>query len=136
MSSGALPPSAPLSTSAAESAFGRLSTSSQSQCSTDPGLIAGTWHRPLFLMRDRWFESGSLQGRVCEPSVPESPRLRSPAAGAGRTVRHEALRFCHRSPLRPLWRREGLSSWSEPYAYTAIENYVGAGRTMLRLQCD
>ena len=57
---------------------GRLSTSSQSQCSTDPGLIAGTWHRPLFLTRDRWFESGSLQGRVCEPSVPESPRLRSP----------------------------------------------------------
>src|SRR5207344_3617703 len=44
---------------------GRLSTSSQSQCSTDPGLIAGTWHRPLFLTRDRWFESGSLQGRVC-----------------------------------------------------------------------
>ena len=40
---------------------GRLSTSSQSQCSTDPGLIAGTWHRPLFLTRDRWFESGSLQ---------------------------------------------------------------------------
>jgi hypothetical protein len=25
-----------------------------------PGLIAGTWHRPLFLTRDRWFESGSL----------------------------------------------------------------------------
>src|SRR4029077_7317029 len=40
---------------------GRLSTSSQSQCSTDPGLIPGTWHRPLFLTRDRWFESGSLQ---------------------------------------------------------------------------
>src|SRR5712671_6807143 len=49
----------------------------------DPCLIAGTWHRPLFLTRDRWLESGSLQGRVCEPSVPESPRLRSPAAGAG-----------------------------------------------------
>src|SRR5712671_2914534 len=47
---------------------GRLSTSSQSQCSTDPGLIAGTWHRPLFLTRDRWFESGSLQRGVnCEP---------------------------------------------------------------------
>src|ERR1700730_2424498 len=44
---------------------GRLSTSSQSQCSTDPGLIAGTWHRPLFPTRDRWFESGSLQRRVC-----------------------------------------------------------------------
>jgi hypothetical protein len=45
-----------------------LSTSSQSQCSTAPGLIAGTWHRPLFLTRDRWFESGSLQRRVrCEP---------------------------------------------------------------------
>jgi hypothetical protein len=29
-----------------------------------PGLIAGTWHRPLFLTRDRWFESGSLQRRV------------------------------------------------------------------------
>src|SRR5438105_2322546 len=43
---------------------GRLSTSSQSQCSTDPGLIAGTWHRSLFLTRDRWFESGSLQRRV------------------------------------------------------------------------
>src|SRR5258707_6176933 len=26
---------------------GRLSTSSQSQCSTDPGLIAGTWHGRL-----------------------------------------------------------------------------------------
>src|SRR4029077_17613596 len=44
---------------------GRLSTSSQGQCSTDPGLIAGTWHRPLFLTRDRWFESASLQRRVC-----------------------------------------------------------------------
>jgi len=43
---------------------GRLSTSSQSQCSTAPGLIAGTWHRPLFLTRDRWFESGSLQRGV------------------------------------------------------------------------
>src|SRR5437762_13403106 len=43
---------------------GRLSTSSQSQCSTDRGLIAGTWHRPLFLTRDRWFESGSLHRRV------------------------------------------------------------------------
>ena len=43
---------------------GRLSTSSQSQCSTDPGPIAGTWHRPLFLTRDRWFESGSLQRRA------------------------------------------------------------------------
>src|SRR4029077_19033207 len=42
---------------------GRLSTSSQSQWSTDPSLIAGTWHRPLFLTRDRWFESGSLQRR-------------------------------------------------------------------------
>src|SRR6266404_5753598 len=46
---------------------GRLSTSSQSQCSTAPGLIAGTSHRPLFLTRDRWFESGFLQQRVrCE----------------------------------------------------------------------
>src|SRR5690348_10613762 len=43
---------------------GRLSTSSQSQCPTDPGLIAGTWHRPLFLTRDHGFESGSLQRRV------------------------------------------------------------------------
>src|SRR6266446_2710392 len=50
--------------------LGRISTSSQSQCSTDPGLIAGTWHRPLFLTRDRWFESGSLQRGVrCEPDV-------------------------------------------------------------------
>src|ERR1700730_16446528 len=56
---------------------GRLSTSSQIQCSTDPGLIAGTWHRPLFLTRDRWFESISLQRRVrCEPI--------SPAGGAER----------------------------------------------------
>jgi hypothetical protein len=54
---------------------GRLSTSSQSQCSTDPGLIAGTWHRPLFLTRDRWFESGSLQRRVCELSVPRRRTL-------------------------------------------------------------
>src|SRR5436190_817802 len=44
---------------------GRLSTSSQNQCSTDRGLIAGTWHRPLFLTRDRWFESTSLQRGVC-----------------------------------------------------------------------
>src|ERR1700730_14143249 len=36
---------------------GSLSTSSQSECSTDLGLIAGTWHRHLFLTRDRWFES-------------------------------------------------------------------------------
>ena len=28
--------------------------------------------------RDQEFESRSLQGRVCEPSVPESPGLRSP----------------------------------------------------------
>ena len=27
--------------------------------------------------RYRWFESGSLQGRVCEPSVPRSSRCRS-----------------------------------------------------------
>src|ERR1700720_471230 len=47
---------------------GRLSTSSQSQCSTDPGLIAGTWHRPLFLTRDRWFESGSLHQGVMNKS--------------------------------------------------------------------
>src|SRR5215813_7067679 len=37
---------------------------SHSPCSTDPGLIAGTWHRPLFLTRDGWFESTSLQRRV------------------------------------------------------------------------
>src|SRR5438270_1699284 len=48
---------------------GRLSTSSQSQCSTDPGLIAGTWHRPLFLTRDRWFESTSLQPASQERTV-------------------------------------------------------------------
>src|SRR5580700_10152381 len=53
---------------------GRLSTSSQSQCSTDPGLIAGTWHRPLFLTRDRWFESTSLHRRVhCEPDFQKIP---------------------------------------------------------------
>src|ERR1700730_18841282 len=34
------------------------------KCSTYPGLIAGTWHRPLFLARDRWFESSSLHRRV------------------------------------------------------------------------
>jgi hypothetical protein len=49
------------------------------------------------LLGNRRFESISLQGRVCEPSVPESPRLRSPAAGAGRTVR--------RLPVRPPARR-------------------------------
>jgi hypothetical protein len=38
------------------------------------------------LLGNRRFESTSLQGRVCEPSVPESPRLRSPAAGAGAPV--------------------------------------------------
>src|ERR1700730_9991331 len=53
---------------------GRLSNSCQSQCSTDPGLIAGTWHRPLFLTRDRWFESGSLQRGVCELTPPISWR--------------------------------------------------------------
>src|ERR1700746_377471 len=63
---------------------GRLSTSSQSQCSTDPGLIAGTWHRPLFLTRDRWFESGSLQRRV---------RLSPRAAVEGREPRLSA-RLC------------------------------------------
>src|SRR5467141_2238776 len=63
---------------------GRLSTSSQSRCSTDPGLIAGTWHRPLFLTRDRWFESGSLQRRV---------RLSPGAAFEGREPRLSA-RLC------------------------------------------
>jgi hypothetical protein len=43
--------------------------------------------------RNRKFESISLQGRVCEPSVPGSPRLRSPAAGAGRTVRRLPVRL-------------------------------------------
>src|SRR5438132_9300024 len=57
-------------------------TSSQSQCSTAPGLIAGTWHRPLFLTRDRWFESGSLQQRVrCEPD----PRERIPSVACRAT---------------------------------------------------
>src|SRR5205814_8924527 len=36
----------------------------QNQCSTDPGLIAGTWHRPLFLTRDRWFEAGFPAARA------------------------------------------------------------------------
>src|SRR6202047_3949284 len=63
---------------------GRLSTSFQSPWSTDPGLIAGTWHRPLFLTRDRWFESGSLQRRV---------RLSPGAAFAGREPRLSA-RLC------------------------------------------
>jgi hypothetical protein len=48
----------------------------------DPGLIAGTWHRPLFLTRDRWFESGSLQrGVMSEPqpcSRVDPVRCRSP----------------------------------------------------------
>src|ERR1700738_3757915 len=60
---------------------GRLSTSSQSQCSTAPGLIAGTWCLPLSLPRDRWFESGSLQRRVC---------LSPGAAFAGREPRLSA----------------------------------------------
>jgi hypothetical protein len=52
--------------------------------------------------RDRWFESVFLQRRVCEPSVPESPRLRSPhqnpdrdivrAHVAGRAARVESCR--------------------------------------------
>ena len=78
---------------------GRLSTSSQSQCSTDPGLIAGTWHRPLFLTRDRWFESGSLQRRVtCEPvsrvnspSYVEKPRFPR-VCGPGRAARSAETR--------------------------------------------
>src|SRR6476619_843314 len=60
---------------------GRLSTSSQSQCSTDPGLIAGTWHRPLFLTRDRWFESGSLHRRVRRNPSPNVWRGRLGSAG-------------------------------------------------------
>jgi hypothetical protein len=36
--------------------------------------------------RDEFAPDCLLQGRVCEPWVPESPRLRSPAAGAGRTT--------------------------------------------------
>src|SRR5580700_9382421 len=74
---------------------GRLSISSQSQCSTDPGLIAGTWHRPLFLTRDRWFESGSLQQRVlCELD----PRARIPSAACRVTSwRHGAK---NSDPLR------------------------------------
>jgi len=58
---------------------GRLSTSSQSQCSTDPGLIAGTWHRPLFLTRDRWFESGSLRRPVCLTGAFHACRRKDPA---------------------------------------------------------
>ena len=58
---------------------GRLSTSSQSQCSTDPGLIAGTWHRPLFLTRDRWFESGSLRRRVSLTGALRGWRRKDPA---------------------------------------------------------
>src|ERR1700730_3350116 len=66
---------------------GRLSTSSQSPCSTDPGMIAGTWHRPLFLTRDRWFESGSLQRGVgCEPDF----RGRVPSMAVG----DFAKKFC------------------------------------------
>src|SRR5206468_8459463 len=59
----------------------RLSTSSQSQCSTDPGLIAGTWHSPLFLTRDRWFESGSLNRRVHSPREPGGRTERSRMLG-------------------------------------------------------
>jgi hypothetical protein len=51
----------------------------RSQCSTDPGLIAGTWHRPLFLTRDRWFESGSLRRRVSLTGVFGGSRRKSPA---------------------------------------------------------
>ena len=40
-------------------------------------LMSG-FEKRVSLTGDRGFESGSLQGRVCEPSVPESPRLRSP----------------------------------------------------------
>jgi hypothetical protein len=47
-------------------------------------LIAETWHRPLFLTRDRWFETGSLLRRVrrngvlATDSVSKSPGLRWP----------------------------------------------------------
>src|SRR5580704_16170418 len=41
----------------------------------------GGSQKGLFLMRYRWFESISLQGRVCEPSVPESPRFGAGSPG-------------------------------------------------------
>jgi len=60
---------------------GRLSTSSQSQCSTDPGLIAGTWHRPLFLtiavgtpITGRPPQSGRIEARTGLRMMPTSPR--------------------------------------------------------------
>ena len=62
---------------------GRLSTSSQSQCSTDPGLIAGTWHRPLFLTRDRWFESTSLRHGVCLTGARHGLQGKGPAFPGG-----------------------------------------------------
>src|SRR6266850_6862178 len=49
---------------------GRLSTSSQSQCSTDPSLIAGTWHRPLFLTR------ASLSHRCLRWQQAQTPGVR------------------------------------------------------------
>src|SRR4029077_14800166 len=58
---------------------GSLGTFSQSQCSTDPGLIAGTWHLPLLLTRHPWLESGSLPRPVCLTSAFHAYRRKDPA---------------------------------------------------------
>src|SRR4029077_12051126 len=97
---------------------GRLSTSSQSQCSTAPGLIAGTWHRPLFLTRDRWFESGSLQRRVCLSPVSafegREPRLSARVCAAGlATGWAETRRAFHFAPT-------GGNISAGPYSSTGV----------------
>jgi hypothetical protein len=50
----------------------------------------------VFLTRDRWFESGSLQQRVCELSVPERRILRDATIIRGCTGRPATI-----SPILP-----------------------------------
>jgi hypothetical protein len=84
---------------------------------TTAGAGVPTAHPRPFPTGDRQFESIPLQERVCEPSVPESPRLRSPAAGAAdcRDPRPASLGPCLSqgaqcgSRRRPLRRAGGKS---------------------------
>src|SRR5947209_2266027 len=50
--------------------------------------IAGTWHQPLFLTRDRWFESGSLHRGV---SISAGSSHGRPRQHRQRTHRQEDL---------------------------------------------
>jgi hypothetical protein len=55
---------------------------------------------------DRWFESTSLQGRVCEPSVPESPRLRSPISETREALEQRTATSGEMDPGFRVWSRK------------------------------